>query len=433
MVLLDLPEELLDLVCEAIHDDDDEIEARMVKNRSPNLLNFALTSRFIYKIASTWLQREVRIHHPSPRADALLQRLRETPSEGNRIRSLFIWNKEDAYTGDSSELDFLLKAAVNLHELYVPFFPSRALSSSLLDEKLECAKTLELICLDGNHSYGIADLFRMLSFPRLQSFQIFRFNDTECCADLPCQLPLLPLTCLRLTSCQIGMPMFDAIISSCSKLQQLEFLLPFPEQVHEVPDSWNITWASARVFIPLTLSMLPIAVRLNRFKDTLTELHILTNRQFWQDHDGTKLDLSDFKSLKFLWASSNCFFHCSSEESARQGFYRLLPSSLCYLDMVWGQDSGIFFPNPGVPLPLIRIWYQREFEGDNDHTWILELARQKKTHLPRLREVEFHEDMMQPLGEGVHEMSDWKPSTVMNEFASAGITLTVMYRVMQYH
>ena len=65
-----------------------------------------------------------------------------------------------------------------------------------------------------------------------------------------------------------------------------------------------------------------------------------------------------------------------------------------------------------------------------DCQWILELAEQKQkgAHLPFLREVQLHEDMMSDSGGGVYEMEHWEPPAVVEKFAKADILLTVMYR-----
>ena len=282
MKLVELPTEVLDLICEAIFDDEDEFEARVERNHSPNLFNLALTCRQLSKIAIQWVQREVRIRHPSGHAKALLQRLAVSPSDGDRIRALFITNQHKEYVGDPSELDFLIKTAVNLHDLYVPQIPARATKKTLMDKSLECAKTLENICLDASGEYSIDNLFHLLSFPRLRGLQIFRFDDHECRTDIAYPLPPLRLKNLRLTSCQIGMPLFDKIMSRCSKIQELEILLPLPGKAQKISDSWDETWASPRVLIDSTLSMVPISLRLEHFRDSLVELHLLTGRQVYK-------------------------------------------------------------------------------------------------------------------------------------------------------
>ncbi|KAF2013950.1 hypothetical protein BU24DRAFT_424962 [Aaosphaeria arxii CBS 175.79] len=429
MQLLELPVELLDLICEALYDDDDECEARITRLNACSLLRVSLVSKTLRQIVRPWIFKEVRLQYPSHRANLLLRTLHALPSYGHYIQYLYLWNRQKQWSGSLDDLGFLFSVLNNLRELYAPLFPPGILRNVLKD--FRSCSTLQYLCLDGS-SYGVRDLFELLSFPCMSRFYLFSFDDTACCQDEPHQSIHAPLTELDLEQSQIGQPLFGHIMSRCSRLEQLRCLVPFPCAAERIADEWAVTWVGSSVLVPRPISMNFLSLQICEFKETLTELHVLTSRQTWTGHDGSKLDLREFVRLERLSASSSCFFMATNFENDRLGFHELLPPSLVNLDVVWGPESGIFFqvPTDGTSIEdQVRLFREREDGKMNNHNWIIDLALQKTSQLDRLRSIDFHESMLLPGRPGIFDLEDWQlPAPVAQEFISAHIDLRVSYR-----
>ena len=77
------------------------------------------------------------------------------------------------------------------------------------------------------------------------------------------------------------------------------------------------------------LSPVKMTKALQPVKDTLVYLkihkdHIVT----WPEHDGTRLDLSNFNSIKVISVPSNCFFKHPVPDATRDGVWRFLPRNI---------------------------------------------------------------------------------------------------------
>lgn len=70
---------------------------------------------------------------------------------------------------------------------------------------------------------------------------------------------------------------------------------------------------------------------LSPLKDTLEELKLVEDESHWPGHDGTQLDLSDFKVLSKINIPSTCFFRNLTYGAKRRGLYKLFPHSLVEL------------------------------------------------------------------------------------------------------
>ena len=66
---------------------------------------------------------------------------------------------------------------------------------------------------------------------------------------------------------------------------------------------------------------------LHPVRATLARLRLRTDLMTWPSHDGSRLDLADFVSLKYARLSSPLFFE-ESATSSRSGVWRLLPASI---------------------------------------------------------------------------------------------------------
>ncbi|MCJ1244778.1 hypothetical protein MMC30_001978 [Trapelia coarctata] len=98
--------------------------------------------------------------------------------------------------------------------------------------------------------------------------------------------------------------------------------------------------------------------------------------------DGSSINFSRFPSLKYLKTDRLYCFPKDEEDKfgARRGLYRRLPATLEYL-------SIYFQPGSNSCIPFEYDAHHNVLENEHRYTWILELAQNKASYFPDLKNV----------------------------------------------
>jgi hypothetical protein len=183
------------------------------------------------------------------------------------------------------------------------------------------------------------------------------------------------------------------------------------------------------------MSMALINTALSRCERTLCTLHLNVDRQIWMAHSGTKLDLRSLTALSDISCPSSLFFHPSHFGVERAGFYKLLPPSLerltvlhltllllnhslTSLQLMFGPDSGIFFPSPDSGWEEdFEIFREKDTDRLYDDTWLRELVLNKHSSFSELHHVDLID-----LDQKYSRTLPWEPKRRKHFFGPMDIT-----------
>jgi hypothetical protein len=363
MLLTDLPPEIHDKIAEHLQptysDDGDEAGVQSLKN-------LALTCSSVRFPAQRTLLSSIKFTLPSDKLQHLLENLRSKPEYGRYVRGVAIEETRSmepqvysrqgygqqlsalalillarpqmdaAIASDIADLMFLFSTLTNLCRLHVNtlLHPSRGIMSAImLSDSVPFRSSLEHFEIRDIRTCVPEILIPILTFPRLRTLKVGHLGQ----GSDPGEADLgnhnlsrsLTLAHLGFYHCQLFLSFFESILSCCPALNSLDCSMPIPAD-HSVVwgqfDSNSIGIALVSANTPMSMTYINTA--LSGCKDTLSTLHLNTDKQIWIAHDGTKLNLRSFTALADLSCPSSLFFHPSHFGAERAGFYELLPPSL---------------------------------------------------------------------------------------------------------
>ncbi|KAJ5806780.1 hypothetical protein N7474_010372 [Penicillium riverlandense] len=248
---------------------------------------------------------------------------------------------------------------------------------------------------------SIRDIFQSFWFSNIQTLTIHEFKDWE-----PMQfennshIGTSPVECLRLISCGAHEAALAAVLSWPAALKILHYDAEQGEWEGHYGNEPAKSWTCA-AFVRALRSQ----------RKTLAEL---TMTRPWLDHEGLgngpRIDLSEFTSLKTLRIYH--VFLCGWDDP--YGIWKGLPQSLEVLE--------VFYDDIELTQFLC--------EGNDERydTFVLDLIRHKRSHLPYLRTVTIFsfEGGYDPETEEYLPAGLWTlPSSLAREAESAGVTLNV--------
>lgn len=248
---------------------------------------------------------------------------------------------------------------------------------------------------------SIRDIYRVFWFTNIQTLTIHGFKDWE-----PMQFEnnshvgTSPVECLRLVDCGAHEEALATVLSWPAALKVLHYDADQGEWEGHYGDEPAKTWTCA-AFVRTLRSQ----------RRTLEEL---TMTRPWLDHEGLgngpRIDLSEFTALQTLRIYH--VFLCGWDDPT--GVWKGLPHSLEVLEVFYDDTDLTQF-----------LW---ESDDEPYDTFILDLIRNKRAHLPHLRTVTIYsfERVYDPEREEYLPAGLWTlPSLLAREAEAAGIKLDV--------
>ncbi|KAJ5758361.1 uncharacterized protein N7511_007055 [Penicillium nucicola] len=248
---------------------------------------------------------------------------------------------------------------------------------------------------------SIRDIIHVFWLPNIQTLTIHEFKDWE-----PMQFEnnshfgTSPVECLRLIDCGAHEQALANVLSLPAALKVLHYDAEQGEWEGHYGDEPATSWTCA-AFIRALRSQ----------RRTLEEL---TMTRPWLDHEGLgngpRIDLSDFTALETL--RTYHVFLCGWDNPPR--VWKGLPPSLKVLEVFYDDTDLTQF-----------LW---ESDDEPYDTFLLDLIRNKRAHLPHLRTVAIYsfENIYDSEREEYLPAGPWTlPSSLAREAEAAGIKLDV--------
>lgn len=306
-----LPVELLRLILELLCTPDEDRKS---------LLALALTCRTLWVLAREYIPRDVNVNaHSTSTTFTLFERsVTGDSSYARNVQTLIFktgGKKCDIPKARVRQLFICLSA---LRVLKLDGLPRSYVVPTLFSGQLELKKTVKRLKIPGGMT--IAMVAELTSFPAIRKWRFWSLDDLECYAEFP-EVEKIYLGKLVFQRSQVGLPLFENIVSRSQNLKTLETNLPFLPPVVK-------TDISHEIIIENTFSALRLQTILLHAADTLTSLNLHSQGQLWRQHDGTRLDLSNFTTLKSITLSAMCMCAPLSRDISRDGLFKLLPRSV---------------------------------------------------------------------------------------------------------
>jgi hypothetical protein len=299
-----LPEDILQIVIDLLDGYPEACQVRKI----------ALVCRALNRVAGP---RVPEILHLQPFSDPknfnLFQRsLNENHTYRFGVRSIELRELDSGVS-----IQEFLSGFPNLRRLELHL---KHITTIILSGNLQLQTTLQIVSI-GNDTCSASELSKLLCLPQLHYLE---FEEGESLEDFCPPPPANHNSELRHLDASVynwTYPMFDHTLRVCRNLRILDCKVPVDTPVQR----------SQPFAFFQRLSPLRITRSLAALANTLTQLNLYNeNNVFWPSlgHDGTRLDLSQFVSLKDLAASAELFFAPLSLAIPRDAFYRLLPQSI---------------------------------------------------------------------------------------------------------
>lgn len=322
MSLLALPDEILVMTLFLISKDKGQLYRTALVNRRFALLIRPILPRSIY--FGLDYKRESGLE----RCQQYLRSCSERPELGNETRNVnVVWHKTPSRVfgcrndiDTAALLDGLITKWSNARRLRI-YCPQRSGRVSLPSLCLNPFPELHHLHLN-LPPLSITQVLHFLNLPKLRSIEIDRISDSHLATDSRHQR--------HITACverfhSAGEPLHpvtlqNIVASAQSTLTSLHCKMPgrtrsrynFIDEMHMLD-----------TFSPALLKEI-----LRPLRDTLTNLRLDTDSMMWPSHDQSKLELTDFISLKTVTLSSRFLFEEGLAGWLRTGVWRLLPVSI---------------------------------------------------------------------------------------------------------
>ncbi|GLI75260.1 hypothetical protein PoHVEF18_003513 [Penicillium ochrochloron] len=249
---------------------------------------------------------------------------------------------------------------------------------------------------------SIRDVFHVFWFSNIQTLTIQGFKDWEPMRfENTSHVGTSPVECLRLFDCGAHEEALATVLSWPAALKVLHYDAEQAEWMGHSADEPAKDWTCA-AFVRTLRSQ----------RRTLEEL---TMTRPWIDHEGfgvgPRIDLSEFTALQTLRIYH--VFLCGWDDPS--GVWKCLPHSLEVLEVFYDDKDCTTF-----------LW---ESDDEPYDTFLLDLIRHKRAHLPHLRKVtiySFDEVFVDPERKEALPAGLWTlPASLAREAEAAGIKLDV--------
>ena len=180
---------------------------------------------------------------------------------------------------------------------------------------------------------SLHDALPFLAIPNLEQLELYSLDPLRPSKTVEPNGPQRKrLSELRLGSLPLPLPSLDVLLSHLTDIKELRLGLPYADPDTEIEIAARWQQSSDDILTSKMFSPHSVGVTLQSLKFTLTKLW-LWNEHYTSNprkHDGTRLDLSDFRALRKLDVPSDVFFahRLPVPSDERKGVWALLPSGL---------------------------------------------------------------------------------------------------------
>lgn len=303
-MLHELPEDILQVIVDFLDGYPESCQVRKV----------ALVCRALNKVAGPRVPEvlHLQLFTDSKNFDLFQRSLNENPAYRLGVRSIELQGLNSIFM-----MQEFLSGFPNLRRLELHL---KHITSIVLSGDLQLQNTLQIVSI-GSKTCSASELSKILFLPQLRSIDLEEGESLEEFRPPPPTDLKSGLQHLNTVAYRWTYPMFEHTLRVCQNLRILECNVPI-----DTPIQRSLPFAFSQQLSPLRIfhGLAPIS-------QTLTQLDLCNDCNiFWPlpGHDGTRLDLSQFVSLKTLSTSAELFFAPLSLGISRDGFHRLLPRSV---------------------------------------------------------------------------------------------------------
>jgi len=302
-----------------------------------NLRSLASTNRRLNPLATTILYRQVYLEFhwhqttteltDSPEVELLQRTVTERTSLGRLILNLDLrWNKGGLNSPPPPSLyeciNRLLRKLPSVRLFHFSFSGAVSVISRFRFDLLDAAFMSRLHEFSNSHdSSSLSNIAKLIQLKSIESISLSGSDEDIIIDTLPTALQAGPKSSLLRLELEFGIyipaEVLHCLLSLTPGLKKLSCNIPGSKLQPKSPHP------------PTVLSPGNLCQILEPIERTLTTLRLREGfNTNWSAHDGSRLDLSQFRALKHLTVIGKCFFAARGPSPSRSGLFQLLPLHL---------------------------------------------------------------------------------------------------------